>query len=286
MIPSRVYLPTGAKWTCAAHIQRAVDLQRTLLARCHLPASGPCISDRRSVLPAVLQFALFMPQSFVLACFCPPTLSQPSEPFSSPSNLALPSPPPPSPPVFLLLAFILTGIPLQVHFLLAHGEGVRDPTTRLLVVMARAEEQPGPAHWPCGLSHSPLLLMLAPICTERSVQTGLRSCLSAYCCCLPAPSCVKALHGGHSCRLLKLLASSKLVWVTHAISLMPKTTKCAVARSKLRIMSVLASVHPVCPYLQLPWSPMPFRWFMLERAPKPSFFFFFRVAKGYSGKRE
>ena len=94
----------------------------------------------------------------------------------------------------------------------AFGGSVRDPRTRLLVVMARAEEQPGPAHWPCWLSHSPLLLMLAPICTERSVQMGLHSCLSAYCCCcLPAPSCVKALHrGGTPAALLKLLASSKL----------------------------------------------------------------------------
>ena len=80
----------------------------------------------------------------------------------------------------------------------AFGGSVRDPRTRLLVMMARAEEQPGPAHWPCWLSHSPLLLMLAPTCTERSVQMGLHSCLSAYCCCcrLPAPSCVKALHRG------------------------------------------------------------------------------------------
>ena len=35
---------------------------------------------------------------------------------------------------------------------------------------------------------------------------------------------------GHSCRLLKPLVN---LWVTHAISLMPKTTKCVVARSKL-----------------------------------------------------
>ena len=124
----------------------------------------------------------------------------------------------------------------------AFGGSVRDPRTRLLVVMARAEEQPGPAHWPCWLSHSPLLLMLAPICTERSVQMGLHSCLSAYCCCcLPAPSCVKALHMGHSCRLLKPLVN---LWVTHAISLMPKTTKCVVARSKLmRVKRSLSVVN-------------------------------------------
>ena len=56
--------------------------QRTSLARCQLPAAGPCICDRRSVLPAVLQFALFTPQSLARACFCPPTLSHPFEPGS------------------------------------------------------------------------------------------------------------------------------------------------------------------------------------------------------------
>ena len=82
MIPLLAYLPTSAKWTCATRIRWAVDPQRTSLARCHLPAAGRCICDRRSVLPAVLQFALYTPQSLARACFCPPTLSHPFEPGS------------------------------------------------------------------------------------------------------------------------------------------------------------------------------------------------------------
>ena len=36
----------------SARVRWAVDPQRTSLARCHLPDAGPCICDRRSVLPA------------------------------------------------------------------------------------------------------------------------------------------------------------------------------------------------------------------------------------------
>ena len=111
MIPLRAYLPTGAKWTCAARIQRAIDPQRTSLARCHLPASGSCICDRRSVFPAVLQFALFTPQSLALACFCPPTLYHPFEPGSVLHPLLL---------LFFFffpLALILTGSPLTGSYL-------------------------------------------------------------------------------------------------------------------------------------------------------------------------
>ena len=92
----------------------------------------------------------------------------------------------------------------------AFGGSVHDISTMVLVVMACGEEQPGQAHWPCWLSHCPLLLTLGPVCTERSLQMGLHSCPSAYCCCcccccLPAPSSVKVLNmggGGHSRHLL------------------------------------------------------------------------------------
>ena len=41
MISLRAYLPTGAKWTCAARIQRALDPQRTSLARWHVASQPP-----------------------------------------------------------------------------------------------------------------------------------------------------------------------------------------------------------------------------------------------------
>ena len=148
------------------------------------PPSRRSMYLRPKVCPPCSSAILLVYAAVACTClFLPP----PPPPFPTPSNLALSSPPPP----FLLFFFFfckplsLQVVPLQVLcFSLAHGEErVRDPRTRLLVVMVHAEEQPGPAHWPCLLSHSPLLLMLAPICTECSVQMGLHSCLSAYCCC-------------------------------------------------------------------------------------------------------
>ena len=61
------------------------------------------------------------------------------------------------------VSFPCAGLGYSGSCALAHLRGsVRDPRTRLLVVMVRAEEQPGPAHWPCLLSHSPLLLNAGP----------------------------------------------------------------------------------------------------------------------------
>ena len=89
---------------------------------------------------------------------------------------------------------------------------MRDRRTRLLVVMARAEDQPGTAHWPCWLSHSPLLLMPAPICVAlRADESSFLPICLLLLLLLAAPSCVKTLHRGQSCRLLKLLAARKLV---------------------------------------------------------------------------
>ena len=174
--------------TCTTNVRRAGDLRRTSLAPCHFPTFSPCICDRRSVFPAVLQFALFTPQSFALACQC---FTFP--PFPIPSNLS----PSTSPYPPFLLTFILIG----VFFFQAQGKSVHDLRTRLLVVMARAKEQPGPAHWPCGLSHSPLLLVLASApsapCRRVLVLAYLFTVAAAAC----LPSCVKALHRGISCRL-------------------------------------------------------------------------------------
>ena len=89
-------------------------------------------------------------------------------------------------------SFLSRVVDLRMHCFLCMTQGLG-----CLLWWRALRSNPGPAHWPCWLSHSPLLLMLAHICTERSVQMGLHSCLSAYCCCcLPAPSCVKALHRG------------------------------------------------------------------------------------------